>query len=158
MKQTHGRGQVRLSPIKSSTRAPLQFAGSGRAHEPQLHLQAPSSGISVSIPGAPSGPFSCALRICTAAPDHNTMIFYSPKGEGFPPSPEGTLNKNQPVPFILPIMNSPLRPLTKTYSPLSWSKIYKRGLDRSFPAHIFHEVFRPIAFLFLPPLFHRRVY
>ena len=37
------------------------------------------------------GPFSCALRACSDARDHNTTIFSSPKGEGFRPSPEETL-------------------------------------------------------------------
>ena len=50
--------------------------------------------ISVSKRCALLGPFSCALRACSDARDHNTTIFSSPKGEGFRPSPEETLIRN----------------------------------------------------------------
>ena len=53
--------------------------------------------ISVSKRCALLGPFSCALRACSDARDHNTTIFSSPKGEGFRPSPEETLRKKPGV-------------------------------------------------------------
>ena len=67
---------------------------SDRAHEPLLDRSKPFYDISVSKRCALLGPFSCALRACSDARDHNTTIFSSPKGEGFRPSPEETLKQS----------------------------------------------------------------
>ncbi len=89
--RTRGRGRVQPYPRLCAAHVPSRSDESDRAHEPLLDRSKPFYGISVSKRCALLGPFSCALRACSDARDHNTTIFSSPKGEGFRPSPEETL-------------------------------------------------------------------
>ena len=91
--RTRGRGRVQPYPRLCAAHVPSRSDESDRAHEPLLDRSKPFYGISVSKRCALLGPFSCALRACSDARDHNTTIFSSPKGEGFRPSPEETLIK-----------------------------------------------------------------
>jgi hypothetical protein len=47
------------------------------------------------MPGEPSDRASCARLFGTVSCDHITRNFGSPQGEGFPPSPKGTLKKKR---------------------------------------------------------------
>ena len=85
--RTRGRGRVQPYPRLCAAHVPSRSDESDRAHEPLLDRSKPFYGISVSKRCALLGPFSCALRACSDARDHNTTIFSSPKGEGFRPSP-----------------------------------------------------------------------
>ena len=89
--RTRGRGRVQPYPRLCAAHVPSRSDESDRAHEPLLDRSKPFYDISVSKRCALLGPFSCALRACSDARDHNTTIFSSPKGEGFRPSPEETL-------------------------------------------------------------------
>ena len=89
--RTRGRGHVQPYPRLCAAHVPSRSDESDRAHEPLLDRSKPFYDISVSKRCALLGPFSCALRACSDARDHNTTIFSSPKGEGFRPSPEETL-------------------------------------------------------------------
>ncbi len=91
--RTRGRGRVQPYPRLCAAHVPSRSDESDRAHEPLLDRSKPFYDISVSKRCALLGPFSCALRACSDARDHNTTIFSSPKGEGFRPSPEETLTK-----------------------------------------------------------------
>ena len=91
--RTRGRGRVQPYPRLCAAHVPSRSDESDRAHEPLLDRSKPFYDISVSKRCALLGPFSCALRACSDARDHNTTIFSSPKGEGFRPSPEETLNR-----------------------------------------------------------------
>ena len=85
--RTRGRGRVQPYPRLCAAHVPSRSDESDRAHEPLLDRSKPFYDISVSKRCALLGPFSCALRACSDARDHNTTIFSSPKGEGFRPSP-----------------------------------------------------------------------
>ena len=91
--RTRGRGRVQPYPRLCAAHVPSRSDESDRAHEPLLDRSKPFYDISVSKRCALLGPFSCALRACSDARDHNTTIFSSPKGEGFRPSPEETLKR-----------------------------------------------------------------
>ena len=92
--RTRGRGRVQPYPRLCAAHVPSRSDESDRAHEPLLDRSKPFYDISVSKRCALLGPFSCALRACSDARDHNTTIFSSPKGEGFRPSPEETLKQS----------------------------------------------------------------
>ena len=94
--RTRGRGRVQPYPRLCAAHVPSRSDESDRAHEPLLDRSKPFYDISVSKRCALLGPFSCALRACSDARDHNTTIFSSPKGEGFRPSPEETLIRATP--------------------------------------------------------------
>ena len=93
--RTRGRGRVQPYPRLCAAHVPSRSDESDRAHEPLLDRSKPFYDISVSKRCALLGPFSCALRACSDARDHNTTIFSSPKGEGFRPSPEETLSRSR---------------------------------------------------------------
>ena len=93
--RTRGRGRVQPYPRLCAAHVPSRSDESDRAHEPLLDRSKPFYDISVSKRCALLGPFSCALRACSDARDHNTTIFSSPKGEGFRPSPEETVNNHR---------------------------------------------------------------
>ena len=93
--RTRGRGRVQPYPRLCAAHVPSRSDESDRAHEPLLDRSKPFYDISVSKRCALLGPFSCALRACSDARDHNTTIFSSPKGEGFRPSPEETLKRSR---------------------------------------------------------------
>ena len=95
--RTRGRGRVQPYPRLCAAHVPSRSDESDRAHEPLLDRSKPFYDISVSKRCALLGPFSCALRACSDARDHNTTIFSSPKGEGFRPSPEETLTRRRKV-------------------------------------------------------------
>ena len=103
--RTRGRGRVQPYPRLCAAHVPSRSDESDRAHEPLLDRSKPFYDISVSKRCALLGPFSCALRACSDARDHNTTIFSSPKGEGFRPSPEETLKHSpgNPVRFTTPM-------------------------------------------------------
>ena len=100
-------------PRLCAAHVPSRSDESDRAHEPLLDRSKPFYDISVSKRCALLGPFSCALRACSDARDHNTTIFSSPKGEGFRPSPEETLSPQTVTDKILRDVRNRICPTRK---------------------------------------------
>ncbi len=90
-RRTGERDPVRPCRTQSPVHVPWRVGAGGRAPESRPRPSTPPCHTSAQKPDAPSGRSSCALPVGNVAPDRVTPNLASPEGEGFPPSPMGTL-------------------------------------------------------------------
>src|SRR4051794_22239647 len=92
MTGTGEHGRVRPSRTRFPTHVLRPSAATGHAHEQPPRRSKPLCDTWEPTPDAPSGRSSWARPVGNVARDHVTPDLASPEGEGFPPSPRGTLN------------------------------------------------------------------